>query len=228
VWPACPTPQGSARHETPNAEGENDLRTGRSLRCTRHLVLLRRSMHAGRPRQQFRRRPLDEDAGPDDTAPVEAAAAPPAASVPAAVRKAAPQRATLLSFADDGGDGNDALAASPPQLAGKKRVVAAAVRASNAQPVTGAGALRPPSGEYSAARLKEVRLQAVSSLDGLLTHCPPRRQYQLAAAQRTLPGSLRPAVASAADVRPIQPRVIASSVRVVFVGCSSSHRPLGD
>jgi hypothetical protein len=178
-------------------------------------------MHAGRPRQQFRRRPLDEDAGADDTAPGEAAAAPPAASVPAAVRKAAPQRATLLSFADDGGDGNDALAAPPPLLAGKKRVVAAAVRASNAEPVTGAGALRPPSGEYSAARLKEVRLQEVSSLDGLLTHCPLRRQYQLAAAQRTLPGSLRPAVASAADVRPIQPRVIASSVRVVFVGCSS-------
>ena len=102
-----------------------------------------------RQRQQFRRRPLDEeDAGADGAGDA------PAAVAPAKKAQAPKPTATLLSFADDGEDGG--------QEAGvRKRVVAAAVRVSGAEAVAGGEKGLRSAGEYSAQRLREVRLVLV-------------------------------------------------------------------
>ena len=105
-----------------------------------------------RQRQQFRRRPLDEDAAAEE--PGDA----PAAAAPAKKAQAPKPSSTLLSFADDGDDGGQ-----DPGTGVRKRVVAAAVRVSGAAAVAGGeGGLRSVAGEYSAQRLKEVRLCLVS------------------------------------------------------------------
>ena len=146
-----------------------------------------------RQRQQFRRRPLDEDAAAEE--PGEA----PTVAAPAKKAQAPKPASTLLSFADDGdGDAQD------PGAGVKKRIVAAAVRVSGAAAVTGGeGGLRSVAGEYSARRLKEVRLCLVCRPAGGWQQVTDFWPWfaQLAAAQRTLPGTLRPAAAATADVQ---------------------------
>jgi len=114
--------------------------------------------------RQFRRRPLAEEGEEEEVEGVAAAAAAAGAVVGAGggARKGV-AKAPLLSFGDEGEEVS--------QPAPRKRVVSVAVRASGAERSGAATAAhRPAAGrEYSAQRLKEVRLWPRPA------RCPPAR-----------------------------------------------------